>query len=103
MNNNFNQLLKQAQQMQEKLMEAQNKMSGLEITGTSGGGMVSITINGKNEMKKVQIDPKLLSPNEAEIVCDLITAAYNDAKSKLEAKMSEQMGGILPLGMKLPF
>ena len=50
MNNNFNQLLKQAQQMQEKLMEAQNKMSGLEITGTSGGGMVSITINGKNEM-----------------------------------------------------
>ena len=87
MNNNFNQLLKQAQQMQEKLMEAQNKMSGLEITGTSGGGMVSITINGKNEMRKVQID----------------TAAYNDAKSKLEAKMSEQMGGILPPGMKLPF
>lgn len=103
MNNNFNQLLKQAQQMQEKLVAAQNKMSELEITGTSGGGMVSVTISGKNEMKKVQIDPKLLSPDEAEIVGDLITAAYNDAKSKLEAKMTEQMGGILPPGMKLPF
>lgn len=103
MNNNFNQLLKQAQQMQEKLMEAQNKMSEVEITGTSGGGMVSVTINGKNEMKKVQIDSKLLSPSETEIVCDLITAAYNDAKSKLDAKMAEQMGGILPPGMKLPF
>ena len=103
MNNNFNQLLKQAQQMQEKLMEAQNKLNGLDITGTSGGGMVSITINGKGEMKKVQIDPKLMSPDDVEIVCDLVTAAYNDARSKLEATMSEQMGGLLPPGMKLPF
>ncbi|MBQ7674491.1 MAG: YbaB/EbfC family nucleoid-associated protein [Alphaproteobacteria bacterium] len=103
MNNNFNQLLKQAQQMQEKLMQAQNKLNDLEIIGTSGGGMVSVTISGKSEMKKVHIDPKLLSPNEVEIVCDLITAAYNDAKSKLEAKMTEQMGGLLPPGMKLPF
>lgn len=103
MNNNFNQFLKQAQQMQEKLMEAQNKMSEIEITGTSGGGMVSVTISGKNEMKRAHIDPKLLSPDEAEIVSDLFVAAYNDAKSKLEAKTAEQMSGLLPPGMKLPF
>lgn len=101
--NNFNQLLKQAQQMQEKLMEAQNKLNDLEIEGTSGGGMVKITISGKGEMKKIIIDPKLMTPDDLEIVCDLIVAAHNDAKSKLESKMSEQMGGFMPNGMKLPF
>lgn len=89
--------------MQAKLMEAQNKLNELEITGTSGGGMVTITISGKCEMKKLTIDPKLLSPDEAEIVSDLVVAAFSDAKSKLEAKMSEQMGGFLPSGMKMPF
>jgi len=101
--NNLNQLMKQAQQMQAKLMEAQNKMNELEITGTSGGGMVEIIISGKYEMKKVSIDPKLLSPDDADIVADLIVAAFNDAKSKLEAKISEQMGGLMPPGMKMPF
>jgi DNA-binding YbaB/EbfC family protein len=101
--NNFNQLMKQAQQMQAKLMEAQNKMNELEITGTSGGGMVSVVINGKVEMKKLSIDPKLMSPDEAEIVADLVVAAFNDAKSKLEAQMSDQMGGLIPPGMKMPF
>ena len=99
---NFDQLMKQAQQMQAKLLEAQNKMSEIEIAGTSGGGMVSITINGKYEVKKVNIDPKLVSPEETEILCDLITAAFNDAKSKLEATMSAEMSGLLPAGMKLP-
>ncbi|MBR1734997.1 MAG: YbaB/EbfC family nucleoid-associated protein [Alphaproteobacteria bacterium] len=103
MSNNFSQILKQAQQMQEKLTQAQNKLNELEIIGTSGGGMVSVIISGKSEMKKVNIDPKLLSPDEAEIIGDLITAAYNDARSKLEAQMTEQMGGLLPSGMKLPF
>lgn len=100
---NLNQLMKQAQQMQAKLLEAQNKMNDMEIIGTSGGGMVTITINGKHEVKKVYIDPKIVSPNEAEILCDLVTAAFNDAKSKLESKMSTEMGGLLPPGMKLPF
>ena len=100
---NFDQLMKQAQQMQAKLLEAQNKMSEMEITGTSGGGMVSITISGKYEVKKVYIDPKIASPDEVEILCDLITAAFNDAKSKLESKMSSEMSGLLPSGMKLPF
>ncbi|MDR1235936.1 MAG: YbaB/EbfC family nucleoid-associated protein [Holosporaceae bacterium] len=101
--NNFNQLMKQAQQMQAKLMEAQSKINDLEITGTSGGGMVSIVISGKTEIKKLTIDPKLMSPDEAEILSDLIIAAFSDAKSKLEAEMSGHMGGLLPPGMKMPF
>jgi DNA-binding YbaB/EbfC family protein len=101
--NNFNQLVKQAQQMQAKLLEAQNKMNEIEITGTSGGGMVVLVLSGKYEMKKLTVDPKLLSPDEAEILADLIVAAYSDAKSKLEAKITEQMGGLVPPGMKMPF
>ena len=100
---NFDQLMKQAQQMQAKLLEAQNKMNEMEIIGTSGGGMVSITISGKYEVKNVRIDPKLVSPEEVEILCDLITAAFNDAKSKLESKMTSEMSGLMPAGMKLPF
>jgi DNA-binding YbaB/EbfC family protein len=101
--NNFNQLMKQAQQMQAKLMEAQNKINDLEIRGTSGGGMVSVVISGKTEIKKLIIDPKLMSPDEVDILSDLIIAAFNDAKSKLEADMSEHMGGLFPAGMKMPF
>lgn len=101
--NDFNNILKQAQKMQAQLLEAQNRMSNMEISGSSGGSMVNITISGKGEMKKVTIDPKLMDPNDVEVVCDLIVAAYNDARSKLEAKMAEEMGGIVPPGMKLPF
>jgi DNA-binding YbaB/EbfC family protein len=103
MMNNFNQLMKQAQQMQTKLMEAQNKINDLEITGTSGGGMVSVVINGKIDIKKLIIDPKFMSPDDAEIVSDLIVAAFNDAKAKLEVEMAEHMGGLVPPGMKMPF
>ena len=103
MANNLNQLLKEAQAMQAKLLEAQNKINDLEVTGTSGGGMVSVVINGQSKMQKVSIDTKLMSPDEKEVVEDLIVAAYNDAKTKLESKISEQMGGIIPPGMKLPF
>ncbi|MDR2158249.1 MAG: YbaB/EbfC family nucleoid-associated protein, partial [Holosporaceae bacterium] len=60
-------------------------------------------INGKGEMKKLNLSPQLLSPDEAEIVADLVVAAFNDAKSKLETKISEEMGGFLPAGMKMPF
>ena len=101
--NNFNQLMKQAQEMQAKLMEAQGKINDLEIEGSSGGGMVNVTISGKIDLKKVVIDPALLTSDNADIVSDLIVAAFNDAKTKLETKVSENMGGILPPGMKLPF
>lgn len=100
---NLNQLMKQAQQMQMRLAEAQKKIEELELTGSAGGGMVTIVINGKGNVRKVDIDSKLLTPSEGEIISDLIVAAYGDAKSKLESRMSEEMGGILPAGMKLPF
>jgi DNA-binding YbaB/EbfC family protein len=99
----MNQLMKQAQQMQAKLMEAQNMLSELEIVGSAGGGMVTVTLNGKGEMKKVYIDAKLAAPEEIEIIEDLIVAAHNDAKAKVEAKMAEEMGNFMPAGMKLPF
>ena len=101
--NNLSQLMKQAQQMQAKLMEAQNKMASMEITGTSGGGMVTVTLNGEGDIKKLTIDPKLMIPEEVDIVSDLIIAAYNEARAKVKEAAAESMGNILPPGMKLPF
>jgi DNA-binding YbaB/EbfC family protein len=100
--NDLNKLLKQAQQMQAKLVEAQSKLNELEVVGSAGGGMVTITMSGKHDLKKVFIDPKLMLPDETEILCDLIIAAYGDAQNKLEAKMTEEMGGFLPDGFKMP-
>lgn len=102
MNNNFNQLMKQAQQMQAKLIESQKRMEEVEIEGSSGGNMVIIIISGKGNIKKLTIDPQLMTSDDAEIVSDLVIAAFNDAKNKLEAKMSEEMGSLLPPGMKFP-
>jgi len=90
-------------------MEAmQEEVAALEVSGSAGGGLVSVTMNGKSEMKGVKIDPSLMKPEEAEIVEDLIVAACNDARGKAEAllaeKMREMTGGLqLPPGMKLPF
>ncbi|MDR3156033.1 MAG: YbaB/EbfC family nucleoid-associated protein [Holosporaceae bacterium] len=100
--NDLNELLKQAQQMQARLVETQSKLNEIEVTGSAGGGMVAITINGKHDFKKVFIDPKLMLPDEVEILCDLITAAYGDAKNKLESKITQEMGGLLPDSLKLP-
>lgn len=101
-------LMKQAAQMQQKMEELQTRLSELTLEGAAGAGMVTITLNGKGEMKGVCIDPKLLDPNDAEMVQDLIVAAHADAKRKLEALAAEEMqkmtGGLnLPPGMKLPF
>ncbi|MDR2681789.1 MAG: YbaB/EbfC family nucleoid-associated protein [Holosporaceae bacterium] len=100
---NMNQLMRQAQQMQAKLIEAQNKLNELEVIGSSGGGMVTVTLNGKGEMKKIYIDVKLANPEDLEIISDLIVAAHNDAKAKIETKMTEEMENFMPAGMKLPF
>ena len=105
---NINQMLKQAQQLQNQMAEMQKRLEQEEITGTSGAGMVTVTINGKGEMKGIKIDPALVDPKEIEILEDLIVAAYNDAKVKLDAHTSEEMskvsGGLsLPGGLKLPF
>jgi DNA-binding YbaB/EbfC family protein len=101
-------LMKQASQMQSKMAEMQARLESLEITGTSGAGMVSVTLSGKSDLKRVKFDPKLADPAEMEMLEDLIIAAHADAKRKLEAVTTEEMekvtGGMqLPGGMKLPF
>ena len=101
-------LMKQASQMQSRMAEMQAKLEALEIEGSSGAGMVTVTLSGKGNLKKVWLDPKLLDPAEAEMVQDLVVAAHADAKRKLEAQTAEEMekvtGGMeLPGGLKLPF
>jgi len=105
---NLGQMLKQAQEMQARMAELQAKLAEVEMTGSAGGGMVQVTLNGKGEMRKVKIDPALIKPEEAEVLEDLILAASNDAKSRVEAHLAQEMskltGGLqLPPGMKLPF
>lgn len=105
---NIAQMMKQAQQIQQKMADLQTEMEALEVVGKSGGGMVQVTLNGKGEAKKVLIDPALVKPEDAEVLEDLIVAAINDAKSKSEEimrdKMQELTGGLpLPPGMQLPF
>src|SRR5688572_27320070 len=97
-------MMKQVKDMQERMQRMQEELGTLEVTGSSGGGLVSVTLSGKGDMKRVRIDPSLLKPEEAEIIEDLIVAASSDAKSKVEAqlqeKMSEVTGGLpLPPGM----
>jgi DNA-binding YbaB/EbfC family protein len=101
-------LMKQASQMQTKMQEMQAKLESMEVEGASGAGMVTLTLNGRGDMKRVKIDPKLADPAEMEMIEDLIVAAHADAKRKIEAMASEEMqkvtGGMqLPPGMKLPF
>ncbi len=105
---NLGQMMKQAQQMQAKMAEMQEGLGAVEISGGAGGGMVTVTLNGKGEMHGLKIDPSLINPEEIEVLEDLVTAAFNDAKAKVEAHMQEEMskltGGLkLPPGMNLPF
>jgi len=99
-------MMKQVQEMQAKMQKMQADLGTLEISGQSGGGMVTVTLNGKGDMRRVKIDPSLMKPEEAEIVEDLIIAATQDAKSKVDAaaqaKMKDMTGGLpLPPGLKL--
>ncbi len=105
---NLGNMMKQAQEMQAKMAEMQESLDKVEITGASGGGMVVVTLTGKGEMRKVKIDPALVDKDEIEVLEDLIAAAHNDARGKVEAhiavEMSKVTGGLqLPPGMKLPF
>ncbi|MCC6735733.1 MAG: YbaB/EbfC family nucleoid-associated protein [Bauldia sp.] len=101
-------MMKQAKQLQSKMQEVQERIAAVEVSGTSGGGLVSVTLMGKGDMKGLRVDPSLLKADEAEILEDLIVAAHNDARQKLENRTAEMMqeltGGLsLPPGMKLPF
>lgn len=105
---NFTDMMKQAQGLQQKMQEMQETMAGLEAEGQAGGGLVKVMLNGKGYASKVTIDPGMFVEDEKEVLEDLITAAINDAKAKLEeqsqqhlSKMTEGMP--LPPGMKLPF
>ncbi|APO99574.1 nucleoid-associated protein [Xanthomonas perforans] len=106
MRGNIAQLMQQAQKMQENLQRAQEELAKLEVIGTAGGGMVSVTLTGAKECRKVRIDPSILS--DQEMAEDLIAAAFNDASNKIDAESRDRMGSAtagmqLPPGMKLPF
>jgi hypothetical protein len=99
-------MMKQAQEIQGKMQRMQEELAALEVSGQSGAGLVKVTLNGKGEMRSVKIDPSLLKPDDAEIVEDLVLAAFQDAKGKVEGEMQKRMqdvaGGLpLPPGMKL--
>jgi DNA-binding YbaB/EbfC family protein len=102
-------IMRQAQEMQKRLQEAQERMDQLTAEGVSGGGMVKVTLKGKGELHVLAIDPSLMTPGDREMVEDLIKAAHADARRKLDDAMADAMkqatgglGGMLP-GFKLPF
>ncbi|MDH7452849.1 YbaB/EbfC family nucleoid-associated protein [Luteimonas composti] len=106
MRGNIAQLMQQAQKMQENMQKVQQEIAALEVTGSAGGGMVSVTLSGAKECRKVRIDPSVLS--DPEMAEDLIAAAFNDASNKIDAASREKMAGAtagmpIPPGMKLPF
>ncbi len=100
-------IMKQAQQMQANMQKLQEELARTEVTGQSGGGMVSVIMNGRHEVRRVSIDPSLLG-DDKDMLEDLIAAAINDAVRKVESTSQEKMAGMtaglpLPPGMKLPF
>jgi DNA-binding YbaB/EbfC family protein len=107
MKGGIGQLMKQAQQMQANMQKAQEELARMEVTGESGGGMVKVVMNGKHEVRKVEIDAAL-QEDDKEMLEDLVAAAINDAVHRIERASSERMSSLtsgmtLPPGMKLPF
>ena len=106
MKGNIAQLMQQAQRMQENLQRAQEEIAKIEMEGQAGGGIVTVTLTGRKECRKVRIDPSVLS--DPEMAEDLVAAAFNDASNKIDAESQARMAGAtagmpLPPGMKLPF
>ncbi|MBK5942561.1 MAG: YbaB/EbfC family nucleoid-associated protein [Halorhodospira halophila] len=100
-------IMKQAQQLQEDMQKAQEEIAAMEVSGEAGAGMVKVTMTGRNEVRKVEIDPSLFE-DDREMVEDLVAAAVNDAVQKVQRESQERMSGMaegmgLPPGMKLPF
>ena len=95
---NIQQMMKQAQQMQERL---QRQMVELKVEGNAGGGMVTVVVNGAKQIQSLKIDPEVVSKDDVEMLQDLIVAAVNDAHRKAEAEMSQKVSGMLPPGFKL--
>lgn len=107
MKRDFGALMKQAQAMQASVQKAQAEIAGIEVEGVAGGGMVKVTMTGRHEVKRVRLEPAVVS-EDREMLEDLIAAAMNDAVQKVEARVQEKMSGLmtgvqLSTGMKLPF
>ena len=104
---NIQGLMKQAQMMQERMRQTQEKLGEEEREGTSGGGLVKITLNGRHEMKKITISPEIVNTDEVDVLEDMVLAAYNDAHQKIdqmqEEGMKEATGGVNFGGLKIPF
>lgn len=105
---NLGNMLKQAQQMQTRMAEMQARLESTEVEGQSGGGMVKVKLTGKGDLRRVTIDPSLMTADDREVLEDLLVAAHGDAKQKVEATMADEMqkataGMGLPPGLKLPF
>ncbi|WP_332065355.1 YbaB/EbfC family nucleoid-associated protein [Bartonella sp. CB189] len=98
---NMMSIMKKTKEMQKKMQQIQEEIANLQMTGISGGGLVSVTLNGKNTIISIKIDPSLINPEEAEILEDLIMAAYNEAKVKIEAAVAEKTQKITA-GLSLP-
>ena len=99
-------MMKQAAQLQAKMQELQAELDRTEVEGSAGGGLVTVTLSAKGDLKSVKLDDSLIKPDEKEILEDLLIAAHADARKKAEALMQEKMtsltGGLpLPPGMKL--
>ncbi|MEN8237406.1 MAG: YbaB/EbfC family nucleoid-associated protein [Pseudomonadota bacterium] len=98
---NFKNIMKQAQEMQEKMIAAQEKLADLVVDGKAGGGMVTATVNGKGELQKLKLDPSIVDADDVEMLEDLIIAAVSDAKSKAESMAADEMSKVTG-GMALP-
>lgn len=105
---NIGDMMKQAASLQGKMQEMQEKVAAMEVIGKAAGGMIEITMNGKGYASKVHIDPSLIVKEDAEVLEDLICAAMNDAKAKVEETAQKEMSGMtdgmtMPPGFKMPF
>ena len=103
----FENIMKQAQKMQEDLQKTQKEIANMEVTGESGAGLIKVTMTGRHDVKRVNIDPSLIN-DDKEMLEDLLAAAVNDANRRVEQMMQEKMSGLaagmgLPAGFKLPF
>ena len=105
---NLGQMMKQVQDMQEKMQSMQEQQLAMEVEGSSGAGIINVTLNGKGEMRSIRLAPSIVDSSDVEVLEDLIMAAVNDAHAKVEQRKAEEMqnltGGLpLPPGFKLPF
>ena len=96
---NIQEMMKQAQQMQERL---QKQMADLRVEGNAGGGMVTVVINGAKQVQSIKLDPEAVSKDDVEMLQDLIVAAFHDAHRKADEAISANVGGMLPPGLKIP-